>query len=135
MSKRESDLAVERAILEEERKGTHDPRIEKMYGRDRLTIYAFVVALWITLWSVFFFVANPLIHDEGLRWLMIALGLFASIFNSVGMIQNTIRLKQEAVRFYTQDLFWQDEAKRQRALLKQEQVYLKKTSAGGETNA
>lgn len=135
MSKTEADLAVERAILQEERRATHDPRIEKMYGRDRLTIYLFVIAMWITLWSVFFFVANPLIHDEGLRWLMISLGLFASLFNSVGMIQNTRRLKQEAVRFYTQDLFWQDQAKLQKTFLKQEQEAMKKTSARGKTNA
>ena len=135
MSKTEADLAVERAIAEEQRRGTHDPRIEKMYGRDRLIIYLFVIALWVTLWSVFLLVANPLIHDNALRWALIALGLFASFFNSVGMVQNTRRLRHEAVRFYTQDLFWQDEAKRQRALKQQEQEAYKKSTSKGETNA
>ena len=67
------------------------------------------------LWGVFFLVANPEITDDSLRWLLIGLGVFASIFNSVGMISNTRRLKHEAVRFYSQDLFWQDEKKRRKA--------------------
>ena len=83
-----------------------------MYKRQ---IYFFVVALWIVLWTVFLVVANPVITDDKLRWLLIGLGVFASIFNSVGMISNTRRLKHEAVRFYSQDLFWQDEKKRRKA--------------------
>jgi hypothetical protein len=71
--------------------------------------------LWLVLWTVFFLVANPVITDDKLRWLLIGLGVFASIFNSVGMISNTRRLKHEAVRFYSQDLFWQDEKKRRKA--------------------
>ena len=75
----------------------------------------FVILLWVVLWSVFFFVANPEIDNETLRWLLIGLGVFASVFNSVGMISNTRRLRHEAVRFYSQDLFWQDEKKRRKA--------------------
>jgi len=109
------DLVVEQAIEAEERGAKHDPRIDKLYRQDVIVIYIFVVSLWLTLWSVFFLVANPEITDEGLRWLLIGLGVFASIFNSVGMISNTRRLKHEAVRFYSQDLFWQDEKKRRKA--------------------
>jgi O-antigen/teichoic acid export membrane protein len=132
LSRTEADLAVEQAVQAEARKGTHDPRIEKTYRRDVITIYTFVIALWITLWSVFFFAANPLIHDNGLRWLMIGLGIFASVFNATGMIQNTRRLKQEAIRFYSQDLFWQDQKKLQKQYAKEEhELYKRQSERGG----
>lgn len=111
----EVDLAVEEAIEAEIRGGKHDPRIDRLYRQDVITIYVFVIAMWVVLWGVFFLVANPEIEDELLRWLLIGLGVFASVFNSVGMISNTRRLKHEAVRFYSQDLFWQDEKKRRKA--------------------
>jgi hypothetical protein len=107
-------LAAE--LAEEKRTGKHDPRIDKLYRQDVITIYTFVILLWITLWSVFFLVANPLITDNILRWLLIVLGVTASVFNTVGMISNTRRLKHEAVRFYGQDLYWQDEKKRRKRL-------------------
>jgi len=113
--KHEVDLAVEEALEAEQRGGKHDPRIDRLYRQDVIVIYIFVVALWVVLWGVFFLVANPEIDDELLRWLLIGLGVFASVFNSVGMISNTRRLKHEAVRFYSQDLFWQDEKKRRKA--------------------
>ena len=111
----EVDHVVEEAIEAEAHGGKHDPRIDKLYRQDVIVIYIFVIALWLALWSVFFLVANPEITDDALRWLLIGLGLFASVFNSVGMISNTRRLKHEAVRFYSQDLFWQDEKKRRKA--------------------
>jgi hypothetical protein len=130
-------MAVEAAVAAEAKRGTHDPRIGRTYRRDVITIYVFVIALWITLWSVFFFVANPLIEDDGLRWLMIGLGIFASVFNATGMIQNTRRLKQEAVRFYSQDLFWQDQKKLQKEYARREhEAFLReKDRDKGRTNA
>lgn len=113
--KHEVDLAVEEAIEAEERGGKHDPRIDRLYRQDVIVIYIFVIALWVVLWGVFFLVANPEIDDDLLRALLIGLGVTASVFNSVGMISNTRRLKHEAVRFYSQDLFWQDEKKRRKA--------------------
>jgi hypothetical protein len=113
--KHEVDFVVEEALEAEEHGGKHDPRIDRLYRQDVIVIYLFVIALWLSLWSVFFFVANPEITDDTLRWLLIGLGVFASVFNSVGMISNTRRLKHEAVRFYSQDLFWQDEKKRRKA--------------------
>ena len=115
MSTPDVDHIVEAALEAEEHGGKHDPRIDKLYRQDVITIYIFVVALWLTLGIVFFFIANPVIDDNALRWLLIGLGVFASVFNSVGMISNTRRLKHEAVRFYSQDLFWQDEKKRRKA--------------------
>lgn len=109
------DLALEQALEEERRTHKHDPRIDKLYHQDVITIYIFVVGLWIVLGGVFFFVVNPRLDDGGLRILLIGLGLFALIFNTVGMIANTRRLKHEAVRFYSQDLYWQDEKKRRKA--------------------
>jgi len=132
VSRTEADLAAEAAVAAEAKKVSHDPRIAKTYRRDVITIYIFVIALWITLWSVFFFVANPLIDDEGLRWLMIGLGVFASVFNATGMIQNTRRLKQESVRFYSQDLFWQDQKKLQKEYARKEhEMYMKQRAGKG----
>lgn len=111
----EVDRAVEEAIEAEVHGGKHDPRIDRLYRQDVIVIYLFVILLWLVLWSVFFFVANPEIDNDSLRWLLIGLGVFASVFNSVGMISNTRRLRHEAVRFYSQDLFWQDEKKRRKA--------------------
>lgn len=109
------DEAVESAISKEASAHTHDPRIDAMYKRDVITIYAFVVALWVVLWSVFFFVANRYIDDDLLRFVLILLGLFASVFNTVGMVQNIRRLRHERVRFYSQDLYWQDQKRAQKA--------------------
>ena len=58
------DLVVEHAIEAEARGGKHDPRIDRLYRQDVIIIYVFVVVLWLTLWSVFFLVANPEITDE-----------------------------------------------------------------------
>jgi O-antigen/teichoic acid export membrane protein len=137
LSRTEADLAVEQAVAAESKRGTHDPRIERTYRRDVITIYTFVIALWITLWAVFFFVVNPNVNDNALRWLMIGLGVFASVFNATGMIQNTRRLKQEAVRFYSQDLFWQDQKKLQKEYAKEEhEAYLRQKSVKkGATDA
>ena len=110
------DDVLARELAEEKRTGKHDPRIDKLYRQDVITIYSFVVTLWITLWGVFFYVANPLITDNTLRWLLIVLGIVASVFNTVGMVSNTLRLRHEAVRFYGQDLYWQDEKKRRKRL-------------------
>jgi hypothetical protein len=115
MSTPDVDHVVDEAIEAEARGGEHDPRIDKLYRQDVIIIYLFVVLMWVILWGVFFFVANPEIDNETLRWLLIGLGVFASVFNSVGMISNTRRLRHEAVRFYSQDLFWQDEKKRRKA--------------------
>ncbi len=112
-------------------RATHDPRIDQMYKRDVIIIYAFVVALWIVLWTTFFLAANPFIEDEGLRWLLIGLGAMASIFNATGMIQNTRRLKHEAVRFYTQDLFWQDQKRLLRQEMNAEKQRLRAGKMGG----
>jgi hypothetical protein len=130
-------MAVEQAVAAEAKRGTHDPRIEKTYRRDVITIYTFVIALLITLWSVFFFVVNPNVTNDSLRWLMIGLGVFASVFNATGMIQNTRRLKQEAIRFYSQDLFWQDQKKLQKEFAKEEHESYKrqKTVERGGTDA
>lgn len=115
MSTPDVDQVVEQAIEAEAHGAVHDPRIDKLYRQDTTVIYIFVVSMWVALWSVFFLVANPEITNDSLRWLLIGLGVFASVFNSVGMISNTRRLKHEAVRFYSQDLFWQDEKKRRKA--------------------
>lgn len=103
------DEVVAAALAQENSAHQHDPRIDVMYRNDVITIYAFVIALWIVLWSVFFFAANPYIEDDLLRIVLIVLGLSASIFNTVGMVQNTRRLATERVRFYSQDLYWQDQ--------------------------
>lgn len=109
------DEAVAEAIVKESSAHTHDPRIDAMYKRDVVTIYVFVIALWIVLWSIFFFVANRYIEDDLLRLALIVLGLMASVFNTVGMIQNIRRLGHERVRFYSQDLYWQDQKRAQKA--------------------
>jgi len=115
MSTPDVDQVVEQAMEAEAHGEKHDPRIDKLYKQDVLVIYTFVVLLWVVLWGVFFLVANPEITDESLRWLLIGLGVFASVFNATAMISNARRLKHEAVRFYSQDLFWQDEKKRRKA--------------------
>ncbi|MCZ7661524.1 MAG: hypothetical protein M5U22_00525 [Thermoleophilia bacterium] len=115
MGTSEVDEIVGKAIDAEEKAHKHDPRIDKMYRSDVITIYIFVVALWIVLWSIFFFVANLYIEDNLLRLALIFLGLFASVFNTVGMVQNTRRLKHESVRFYSQDLYWQDQKRAQKS--------------------
>ena len=125
VSTSEVDHAVEEALAEQAKKQVHDPRIDKMYKRDVKVIYAFVIGLWVVLWTTFFLAANPFIEDESLRWFLIALGAMASIFNATGMIQNTRRLKHEAVRFYTQDLFWQDQKRELKAEMAAEKARLR----------
>jgi len=131
LSSPDVDHVVEEALARQAARATHDPRIDKMYKRDLVVIYAFVIALWVVLWATFFLAANPFIDDEGLRWLLIGLGAMASIFNATGMIQNTHRLKQEAVRFYTMDIFWQDQKKQ----LKLEQAAEKERLRAGRKAA
>ena len=75
MSTPDVDHVVEEAIEAEEHGGKHDPRIDRLYRQDVIVIYAFVILLWVVLWSVFFLVANPEITNDSLRWLLIGLGV------------------------------------------------------------
>jgi hypothetical protein len=110
MGSSEADAAIAKALAAEMTAHTHDQRIDAMYRQDVRIIYAFVVAMWVVLWGVFFFVVQYM-EDPLLIAALVTLGVTACIFNSVGMIQNTRRLGQERVRFYSQDLYWQDRKK------------------------
>jgi len=94
---------------------TIDPRINSVYHKDVWAIYVFVVSMWIVLWAVFFGVLRYM-EDPALVWVLAILGVLACVFNTVGMIQNVRRLGHERHRFYSQDLFWLDQKKAQRAL-------------------
>jgi hypothetical protein len=110
MGSQDADVAVAQAIAADSTAHRHDPRIDAMYKRDVWIIYVFVAAMWIVLWAVFFAVVQYM--DDGLLIAaLVGLGLFACVFNTVGMIQNSRRLAHERVRFYSQDIYWQDQKK------------------------
>lgn len=115
MGTQEADVAVAQAIAAETTGHAHDPRIDAIFHRDVWIIYIFVVAMWIVLWGVFLGVVS-LMDDPLLIAALVGLGLAACIFNTVGMVQNTRRLGHERVRFYSQDLYWQDQKKAQKVV-------------------
>jgi hypothetical protein len=110
MGSQDADVAVAQAMAAESTAHTHDPRIDAMFKRDVWIIYIFVASMWIVLWSVFFAVVQYM-DDPLLIAALVGLGLFACVFNTVGMVQNSRRLGHERVRFYSQDLYWQDQKK------------------------
>jgi hypothetical protein len=85
-----------------------DPRINQLYHLDVKIMYVFVVSMWIVLWYIFFAVL-PYMTDPRLIALLVALNLLACLFNTVGLVQNVRRLGHERLRFYSQDLYWQDQ--------------------------
>jgi hypothetical protein len=92
-----------------------DPRIDAMYHSDVRVMYLFVAVMWIVLWYIFFAVV-PYMTDRRLIALLVVLNLLACLFNTVGLVQNVRRLGQERLRFYSQDLYWQDQRTAQRGL-------------------
>ncbi|MEO6056101.1 MAG: hypothetical protein ABI860_02450 [Gemmatimonadales bacterium] len=92
-----------------------DPRIDALYHSDVRIMYSFVVGMWVVLWYVFFAVARH-VADTRLLIVLFALNALACLFNTVGLVQNVRRLGHERLRFYSQDLYWQDQRKAQQAL-------------------
>jgi hypothetical protein len=113
MGSQEADVAVAQAIAAETTSHAHDPRIDDMFRKDVIIIYVFVALLWVVIWGVFI-AAVTYMDDPLLIIALVGLGVFACAFNTVGMVQNTRRLAKERVRFYSQDLYWQDQKKAQK---------------------
>jgi uncharacterized membrane protein len=95
--------------------GATDPRINALYHSDVRIMYSFVIGMWVVLWYIFFVVA-PYVADTRLMIVLFALNALACLFNTVGLVQNVRRLGHERLRFYSQDLYWQDQRQAQRAL-------------------
>ncbi|HUR95282.1 MAG TPA: hypothetical protein VMY76_11900 [Gemmatimonadales bacterium] len=95
--------------------GAPDPRIDALYHSDVRIMYGFAIAMWVVLWFIFFAVAKY-VTDSRLLVVLFALNALACLFNTVGLVQNVRRLGQERLRFYSQDLYWQDQRQAQRAL-------------------
>jgi len=56
---------------------THDPRIEKMHGQDRLGALAFVVVLWIVILFVMIKIW-PYVTDGTIRTILLIAGAWSS---------------------------------------------------------
>jgi hypothetical protein len=95
--------------------GAPDPRIDALYHSDVRIMYSFVIGMWVVLWYIFFAVARY-VTDTRLMVVLFALNALACLFNTVGLVQNVRRLGHERLRFYSQDLYWQDQRQAQRAL-------------------
>lgn len=59
-------------------------RIDSMFRRDRLWAWAFIIALWATLFFVFFSV-QAYIEDGGARIVLAVAGLLVGFFNTAAI--------------------------------------------------
>jgi hypothetical protein len=74
--------------------GTHDPRIDKMHGLDRIGALAFVIVLWVTiLFTIISIWSN--IENGGIRALLLISGALVLLFNTASIVA--------MLRHYTND--------------------------------
>lgn len=82
---------------------TQDERIERMYQRDVLGAWSFVLVLWLTLgfvaWATW-----DLAPNAEVRYLLIAMGLLVLLFNTAAIAAMVKHYREDKAFIYGLDL-------------------------------
>jgi hypothetical protein len=91
--------------------GTHDPRIEKMHGLDRIGALAFVIVLWVTiLFTIISIWSN--VENGGIRALLLISGALVLLFNTASIVAMLRHYTNDKHFIYGLDLKHLDEMRR-----------------------
>jgi hypothetical protein len=90
---------------------THDPRIDKMHGLDRVGALAFVVVLWVTiLFTIISIWSN--VQNGGIRALLLVSGGLVLLFNTASIVAMLRHYVNDKHFIYGLDLKHLDEMRR-----------------------
>jgi len=94
---------------------THDPRIDKMHGQDRLGALGFVVVLWIVILFVMIKIW-PYVTDGTIRTILLVSGGLVLLFNTASIVAMLRHYAGDKHFIYGLDLKHLDEMRRQKRM-------------------
>ena len=90
---------------------SHDPRIDKMHGLDRIGALAFVIVLWVTiLFTIISIWSN--VQNGGIRVLLLVSGALVLLFNTASIVAMLRHYTSDKHFIYGLDLKHLDEMRR-----------------------
>jgi hypothetical protein len=93
---------------------TLDQRIDKMHGRDRAALIAFVMALWFTIMFALFNVW-PFIATPAIRGILVVSGAMVLLFNTAAIVAMLRHYSHDKHFIYGLDLKHLDEMRNRRS--------------------
>lgn len=90
---------------------SNDPRIERMFRRDRIWAIVALLTLWGTYTFVFFNI-RPLLTDSSLLYSLAAGAGLVLLFNSAAIIAMVTHYHEDKENIYGLDLHYLDAAKK-----------------------
>ena len=91
----------------------HDPRVDAMYGGDRLAALIALIALWATLIFVFLKVV-PLAGDPSILYVLAAGAGLVLLFNTASIIAMLAHYSEDREHIYGLDLHYLDRMKKKK---------------------
>jgi hypothetical protein len=85
----------------------NDPRMESMFGTDRLWAYGSVLALWL-LYVFVFMAIKPLITDKNVLLALAISGGLVLLFNTASILAMISHYSKDKERIYGLDLHYLD---------------------------
>jgi hypothetical protein len=90
---------------------SHDPRIDKKHGLDRIGAHAFVIVLWVTiLFTIISIWSN--VQNGGIRVLLLVSGALVLLFNTASIVAMLRHYTSDKQFIYGLDLKHLDEMRR-----------------------
>lgn len=94
---------------------THDPRIDKMHGQDRIGALAFVVVLWVVILFVLITIW-PYVTNGTIRIILLISGGLVLLFNTASIVAMLTHYAGDKHFIYGLDLKHLDEMRRQKRM-------------------
>ncbi len=89
-------------------RGSDDPRIDAMYGRDRLAASIALLILWLTIVFVFYKI-GPATQSSGVMAILLISGGLVLLFNTASIIAMLTHYKDDKQHIYGLDLHYLDQ--------------------------
>lgn len=90
-----------------------DPRIDKMFGQDRMWAILALVVVW-ALYTFVFYVLKPEMKDEGVLAALLISGGLVMLFNAAAIWAMLKHYGEDKAHIYGLDLHYQDLMKQRR---------------------
>jgi ABC-type polysaccharide/polyol phosphate export permease len=84
-----------------------DPRIDRMFGKDRMWAIVALIAVWVLYTFVFYFLM-PHINDEGVMAVLLVSGGLVMLFNAVAIYAMIKHYSEDKTHIYGLDLHYLD---------------------------
>ncbi len=94
---------------------THDPRIDRMHGQDRIGALAFVIVLWVVILFVMIHIW-PFVADGTIRTILLVSGGLVLLFNTASIVAMLTHYAGDKHFIYGLDLKHLDEMRRRKRM-------------------